>query len=224
MPNSNAQLVHKGASFMQVGYGFPSAMQLVGSVFKFALNTEDAEASSEFKYSGLGPFHFRYEYMLGGRVGLGLSANAEFGKFKFTNTYQDIDDNYIKSTTNFGFSSVNALARCNIHFLKRSEKLDIYYGFGVGYAHTRVKIEETLEGNVLDPVEAQDIKEFNDYLNSIFKFMPVAVEEVFGLKAALGQNAGFYFEVGYSKALCQLGFYATLGGGKGYYRNNWQWF
>ena len=124
-----AQIIQKGGSCMQLGYGYPSAMQLMGSLFKFTMNTNDAQATSTFKYTGFGPLHFRFDYMVGGRVGLGLSANYEHGHFKFTDSYQDIDDNYITSTTNFDYSSFNAMARMNIHFIKEAKKVDIYYGF-----------------------------------------------------------------------------------------------
>lgn len=221
---SDAQIIQKGTSTMQIGYGYPSAMQLMGSVFKFSLNVDDEEASSSFKYKGFGPLHFRYDYMVGGRVGIGLSANYEKGNFKFTNSYIDYDDNAVTSVTNFNYSSVNALARMNIHFIKNAEKIDIYYGFGVGYSHTRVKLEETLDGGTIDPIDQADIDDFNDYLNSVFKAFPVAIEEVFGMKIPIGTNAGMYMEVGYSKALIQLGFFAKIGGPKGYNSERWQWF
>ncbi len=221
---SQAQIIQKGGSCMQIGFGFPSAMQMMSSVFKFTMNSADASSSSSFKYKGFGPLHFRYDYMVGGRVGLGLSANYEHGNFKFTNTYSDLDDNMITSVTKFDYSSVNAMARMNIHFIKNAEKIDIYYGFGVGYSHTRVKLEETLGGNVIDPIDQADIDDFNDYLNGVFKMFPVAFEEVLGLKVPFGSNAGMYFEVGYSKALCQLGFYAKIGGPRGFNSDKWQWF
>ena len=221
---AHAQIMQKGSSCIQIGYGYPSAMQLVGSVFKLALNTEDETGKSEFKYKGFGPLHFRFDYMVGGRVGLGLSSNYEKGNFKFTNSYTDIDDNYVTSVTNFNYSSINAMARMNFHFIKNPEKVDIYYGFGVGYSHTRIKLEETLGGDEIDPLNQEDIDDFNDYLNGIFKMFPVAFEEVFGLKAPIGPNAGIYFEVGYSKAICQIGFFAKIGGPKGFNSDRWQWF
>ena len=219
-----AQIIQKGTSTMQIGYGYPSAMQLMGSLFKFSVNVDDEDASSSFKYKGFGPLHFRYDYMVGGRVGIGLSANYEKGNFKFTNSYIDYDDNAVTSITNFNYSSVNALARMNLHFIKNAEKIDIYYGVGVGYSHTRVKLEETLEGATIDPIDQADIDDFNDYLNSVFKAFPVAVEAVFGMKMPIGSNAGMYMEVGYSKALIQLGFFAKIGGPKGYNSDRWQWF
>lgn len=221
---ASAQIVQKGTSTIQIGYGFPSAMQIMGSVFKFALTTEDADVTTAFSYKGLGPFHFRYDKMIGGRVGLGLSANAEFGKFKLTADYLDIDDNYVSSVTNFNYSSINAMLRMNIHFIKNPSKIDIYYGFGVGYAHTRVKLEETLGGNILSPEDQADVDDFNDYLNGIFKMFPVAFEEVFGLKVPFGHSAGMYFEVGYSKAICQLGFYAKLSEPRGFSSGKWKWY
>ncbi|HMT35746.1 MAG TPA: hypothetical protein PKC41_07795, partial [Chitinophagaceae bacterium] len=162
--------------------------------------------------------------MIGGRVGLGLSANAEFGKFKLTADYLDIDDNYVSSVTNFNYSSINAMLRMNIHFIKNPSKIDIYYGFGVGYAHTRVKLEQLLSGNVLTPEDQVYVDDFNDYLNGIFTTLPIAIEEVFGMKVPFSNNAGMYLEVGYSKALAQIGFYAKLGGPKGYNSDRWQWY
>lgn len=223
---SNAQITSKGSSCMQIGYGYPSAMQLMGSVFKFAANSEDQGDgySTSFKYKGFGPLHFRYDYMLGGRVGLGLSANYEMGNFKFTNSYLDIDDNQVTDVVNFHLSSINAMARMNFHFIKNPEKVDIYYGFGVGYAHTRVKLEETLGDKELEAEAKQDVDDFNDYLNGIFKMFPVAFEEVFGVKVPFGQSAGMYFEVGYSKAICQLGFYAKISEPRGFNSGRWKWF
>ncbi|MBP6624473.1 MAG: hypothetical protein KA198_04835 [Chitinophagaceae bacterium] len=229
---SQAQMHQKGSSCMQVGYGYPSAMQLMGSFFKFAesnITVEDDPAyQSSFSYKGFGPLHFRFDYMIGGRVGIGLSSNYELGNFKFSNTFTDFDENIISSEAKFKLSSINVLARCNIHFIKEPTKIDIYYGLGVGYARTRAKLEETLTGSNIDPLDQKEIdetnKEFNDFLNDVFKTVPVAFESVFGIKAPFGQNAGMYFEVGYSKAFCQLGFYVGLGGPKGYNRNKWQWF
>lgn len=221
---ASAQIASKGSSCIQLGYGYPSAMQLMGSFFKFAATAEDGEATSSFSYKGFGPVHMRYDYMLGGRIGLGLSANYELGNFKFTDTYLDDDDNEITSVTKFNYSSFNAMARMNFHFIKNPEKVDIYYGFGVGYAHTRVKLEETLGGNVLDPVDQADVDDFNDYLNGIFKMFPVAFEEVFGLKVPFGHSAGMYFEVGYSKAICQLGFYAKISEPRGFSSGKWKWY
>lgn len=222
--STNAQINPKGSSCFQLGYGFPSAMQMVGQMFKFTVNVDDPYNTSSFKYSGIGPMHFRYDYMLGGRVGLGLSANYEKGRFKFTEEYIDADYNQYSSVTNFNFSSINAMARLNFHFIKLAEKVDIYYGFGVGYVNTKVKLEETLGGNNVNPFDQESIDEFNDYLNSIFRMFPVAFEEVFGLKAPLGPNAGIYFEVGYSKALAQIGFYAKIGEPRGFNSSNWKWY
>jgi len=220
----DAQIVQKGMSTIQIGYGFPSAMQLVGSMFKFSMNTDDATATSEFNYKGLGPFHFRYDYMLGGRVGLGLSANAEFGNFKFTADYSDNDGNRVYSVTNFDYSSINAMLRLNVHFIKNPKKVDVYYGCGVGYARSRIKLQQDLSGNVIDALDQEYIDDFNKYMNTVFKVLPIALEEVIGLKAPINNNAGFYFEIGYSKALAQVGFYAKLGSKKGYDGDSWKWY
>lgn len=220
-----AQLAQKGASFISLGYGYPSVLQFMGQVFKLSLTaTQDASYPSSFSYKGIGPMHFRYEYMLGGRVGMGLSSNYESGLFTYKYAYADVNSNTVNSTSIFKYSSINALLRCNFHFLKRSEKLDIYYGMGVGYSHTRVKYREEIQGEVLSKSDQTYVDNFNSYLNDVFTAFPVAFEEVFGLRAAFNDNTGMYVEAGYSKAICQLGFYAKIGNSKGFNRSSWKWY
>ncbi|MEZ5046151.1 MAG: hypothetical protein R2831_04085 [Chitinophagaceae bacterium] len=218
---SHAQMVQKGVGFMQLGYGFPSIPRFMGSILNFAASSNDASFSQSFSYKGFGPIHFRGEYLLGNRVGLGLSSNLELGSFKYQYTYKDLDETLVSGASKLDYSSWNALIRTNYHFLKRSEKVDLYYGIGLGYAHTRASLQESLEGDVLDEIDQAYIDGFNTYLNDAFKLIPIAIESVFGGRIALGNNAGFYFEVGYVKALAQLGFYARLGGKDGYYGNKW---
>lgn len=220
----NAQLAEKKSTFIQIGYGYPSAMNLLGQFLSFNLTTTDETASSSFSFKGFGPVHARAEYMLGGRVGLGLSSNFESGKFTYKTSFTDVDENFVNSTSTFRYSSLNAMARMNFHFLKNNDKIDLYYGCGVGYAMTKVELEERLDGAVLDPEEVQMINDFNTFLNDAFKMFPVALEEVFGMRWALSQNTGMYFEAGYSKAICQLGFFAKLGSTKGYNRSGWKYY
>lgn len=226
LSNVQAQLAKKGSSFLQFGYGYPSGMQLMGQFFKLAVSVDqtDTNEHSSFKYKGLGPLHLRYEYMLGGRVGLGLSVNGELGTFKFSNTYTDFNGKVVSNVTDFGMGSVNGMLRGNFHFLRRNDKVDLYYGASVGYSYTRVKLRETLNDYVPSTEDQLYFNEFDDYLNKVFKTLPVAVESVFGGRFALGQNAGLYFEVGYAKAFAQLGFFARMGNTKGYNRSRWQWY
>jgi hypothetical protein len=221
---TQAQLAEKNSMAIQIGYGYPSVMTILGQMLKFSVTTADESASSSFSYKGFGPLHFRAEYMLGGRVGLGLSSNFETGKFTFENNYTDFDENFVHSVSTFKYSSTNAMVRVNFHFLKRNEKIDIYYGCGVGYAHTRVNLEEKLDGAVIDKEEQDYIDGFNKYLNDAFKIFPVAIEEVFGMKWAFTPNVGMYFEAGYSKAFCQLGVFAKIGSSKGYNRSTWKYY
>lgn len=223
---AQAQLAEKKTATIQVGYGYPSVMTVLGQMLKFSftMGSDPETATSSFSYKGFGPIHGRFEYMMGGRVGLGLSTNYEKGQFTLVESYTDWDENYVTSTSKFDYSSLNAMARINFHFLKRNEKLDIYYGLGVGYAHTRVKFSESLEGAVLDSIDQISIDAFNDYLNDAFKMIPVAIESVFGMKWAFSPTAGMYMEAGYSKAFCQLGFFIKLGNTKGYNRTSWKYY
>lgn len=219
---SQAQLAQKNSSYIQLGYGYPSGMRLISQFFNLAMDLDAADTTetATFKYSGAGPLHFRYEYMLGGRVGLGLSSNAELGTFKLSNTYTDINNQLVTAKMNFSLWSINALLRANFHFLKRSERVDLYYGASIGYSHTRAKYSESLEGYKPTAEDQQYIDEFNDYLNTAFKAIPVAIESVFGGRFMLGNSSGLYFEVGYAKAIAQVGFFAKMGNRKGYYRSD----
>ena len=223
---AKAHLAEKNTGVIQVGYGYPSVMTILGQMLKFGftMGTDPETSTSSFSYKGVGPFHGRFEYMLGGRVGLGLSTNFEKGTFTLEQTYTDFDDNFVSSKSSFDYNSINAMARINFHFLKRNEKIDIYYGLGVGYAHTRAKFKAEFDGATLDTLDQKVVDEFNDYLNDAFKMIPVAIESVFGMKWAFTPTAGMYLEAGYSKAFCQLGLFVKLGNTKGYNRTSWKYY
>lgn len=219
-----AQVTQKGSSTLQFGYGFPSTMYLMGSVFKYGLPSSDSTATSSFRFKGWGPLHFRYEYMVSDKIGIGLSVNAEFGKFRFTSNYHDNANNAVTGIRNFKYSSINGILRLNYHFVRKPEKVDIYYGFGVGYAHTKVHLDTLGGGAAISPEEKHFTDEFDKYLNGVFKKLPIALEQVIGIKVPLTESAGVYMEAGYSKSLFQVGFYGKLGGGKGFSRDSWRWY
>lgn len=207
---TQAQLNEKRTAFLQFGYGYPSAMSIMSSLLKFSFNdASDPTASSSFSYKGFGPVHFRFEYMVSPRVGIGLSANYQTGSFQFNNNYMDYDDNYIQTSTTFKINSVNALGRVNFHFLKNNT-VDLYYGLGIGYSSNKVDLKFDVKSNFIDNEDKQYVQEFEDYLNSAFKILPISVESVAGMRWAFSKNVGMYTEVGWCKALAQIGFYAKL--------------
>lgn len=207
----HAQINEKRTGVIQIGYGYPSAMTMLGSALKFSYSVSgDVTASSSFSYKGFGPVHVRFEYMVSPMVGLGVSANYQTGSFLFENNYTDIDDNYVQTSSTFNITSVNALGRVNFHFLKNSKVVDLYYGLGVGYSSNKVDLKFDVKSNFVDNTDKLETEAFEDYLNKAFKIIPISVESVFGMRWALSNNVGLYTEVGWCKALAQVGLYAKL--------------
>lgn len=218
--STQAQLAQKGKSFLQLGYGLPSATHIIGTLVPFD-NASNNLTSSHIKFRGFGPLHFRFEYMLGGRVGLGLSSNAEFGQFNYKTTFFDNNNREIQTENKFIFSSINALARFNFHFLKNSEKFDLYWGLGAGYGSTKITWNENPDVNSGDIREKQRVTEFTDYITSAYSKLPLALENVVGLRYAITPNSGFYAEAGMSKSILQIGFFGKLGHER-YEKNYWR--
>jgi len=209
--SAKAQVNEKNTAFFHLGYGYPSAMSMLGSALKFSYSvTGDVTASSSFTYKGFGPLHFRFEYMLSPKLGLGVSANFQTGSFQFNNNYIDVYDNYIQTSTNFNINSVNALARMNFHFLKNSSVVDLYTGLGLGYGINKIDLEFDVKSNFIDNTDKLYTEAFEKFLNDAFNLIPIAVESVVGMRWAISKNVGLYSEVGWCKALAQVGFYAKL--------------
>ncbi len=118
-----AQSFEMGTIVISTGYGFPN-------LGKSVLNTYNTEQS--FKVSGLGPLHAKFEYGISDVIGIGLSINH----VNFSGEWQDevTNSNGSTSTYNYKFArqSTAANLRLNFHFSK-TEKLDVYWGFGFGY-------------------------------------------------------------------------------------------
>lgn len=207
----HAQINEKRTGVIQIGYGYPSAMTMLGSALKFSYSVSgDVTASSSFSYKGFGPVHVRFEYMVSPMVGIGVSANYQTGSFLFENNYMDADDNYVQTSSTFKITSVNALGRVNFHFLKNSKMVDLYYGLGVGYSSNKVDLKFDVKSNFIDNTDKLYTEAFENFLNDAFKLIPVSVESVFGMRWAFSNNVGMYSEVGWCKALAQVGFYAKL--------------
>ncbi|MBL7773585.1 MAG: hypothetical protein JNM95_12035 [Chitinophagaceae bacterium] len=220
-----SQLAEKGTGTIQLGYGFPSVMSSIAQVMNFSVSmADDTNSRASFSYKPIGPVHFRFDYMVGGRVGLGLSSNFAAGRFTLTEQHTNSQSKIETNKYYFDYSSVNIMARTTIHFLKRNPRLDIYYAHSVGVHFSKVKLDVDFMNDNFDPDQQFFIDEFNSYMNSLFKFLPVAMEGQFGIKWALTPYAGMYFEAGYSKAYCQLGLFAKIGRSPSYYRSDWKYY
>jgi hypothetical protein len=210
----SAQIASKGSSFVSIGYGFPSATK-VKNIYE-----PSASISWDYKFRGFGPVHLRYEYMLGNRVGLGLSVNAEFGKFYLTNEVKLASNVIEKRNEKLQFNSFNTLGRFNYHFLKNSHYLDVYLGSGVGYSKSSINRIDDGDRTISVEERDRDVSNFKRLVGNAFP--EFNTELVFGLRWAVSPNAGFYFEAGKSKSIIQIGFFGKMGKYDAYDRNYWR--
>lgn len=209
------------SSTIQLGYGVIRS----GLSFKRILSMNETEQvdgfSSKLTYKLTGPIHFRYEYMLNSTWGMGLSANYESGKMNYHIEYQDIDDELLVQDFSYSYSSVNAILRFNKHWLKENEKLDVYTGFGIGYFKTKLAIN--LDGTFVDAESKAYVEEFNKIVNKVINLIPIALEDVVGVKYAFNPSFGAYAELGLSKSFLQMGMFFKFGNNKGYNRSSFKY-
>lgn len=168
----------EGTIAITAGYGFPN---LGKTVVNFLINNDSAKNVSA---TGLGPMHFRGEYGLSNKVGLGLSVNyVSFGA-EWTSSSGNIP--YYNKVS---YSSLSILARMNVHF-GTTDKLDPYFGVGAGYRSGIYKLTST------DPdLQNQQVKGLS----------PFGFETTIGLRYYFTDMIGFYAELGIAKSVIQGG-------------------
>lgn len=172
-----SQAFKTGNTIISVGYGVPN---LNKSIFKVFNNEQN------FKVTGYGPIHAKVEYGVSDRIGFGLSVNHVGAGISYTDVSNNNNYNY-----NLKWSSTKINARMNIHFSK-SEKLDAYWGFGLGYGFGQSKWTST------DP----NADFGSQGLRNIF---PFGFETTLGARYYLTPKLGLYAEVGPAKSLIQGG-------------------
>lgn len=164
---------------MSVGYGFPNIQR---SVLGLLSDNEN------FKASGFGPIHFRYESGISSAWSLGGSLNVT---------------GYGCSWKDSGYSaSLNVLAysglfRINSYFLNE-EKVQIYGGLGAGY---RARIS-TYQNNKPGSVSSDEIESLLSKIT-----FPVGFEATMGVRGRFSDGFGGFVELGLSKSVIQGGLY-----------------
>jgi opacity protein-like surface antigen len=181
----NAQSWDEGKIVISAGYGFPNFGKLIVKSF---------QSEANFTPTGVGPIHGKFEYGLTKKIGVGLSINYSAFGAKWTDTQDKTDAFGNPYTVTYDYKvSSSAVAfnpRLNIHFAT-TEKVDAYWGIGIGYKVNKVTFSST------DP-------DFDD--NSISgSLIPVGFETTFGLRYYFTENIGLYTELGLSRSLIQGG-------------------
>jgi opacity protein-like surface antigen len=185
--NASAQVFEEGAAIVSLGYGIPN---LAKTLFKLGTLGE-----SDNTAKGIGPIHGKFEYGITDKLGIGAVVN--FSNASLENPYTGFDNGkeveYLEKNS---LTSFNILLRLNWHFVDH-DKVDFYYGFGVGYNRFKWGYENN------DP--DVDVDAEVDALNELTNLLPIGFESTLGLRYLFTDNLGAYLEVGYSKSLLQFG-------------------
>lgn len=167
----SAQAFEEGGKIISVGYGFPNWL---GSIFNAY------EAYGDYNATSLGPIYAKFEYGANDHIGFGLNLG-------YSSTNVDYVDVYNYS---IHYSSLSILARVNWHF-GDSDKLDPYYGFGIGYRSSNWKYENN------DPYFDDTYYDWNIF--------PLGFETTVGARYFFTDNIAAYAELGFAKSIFQIG-------------------
>jgi predicted porin len=175
-----AQSFEKGKIIITGGYGF-------GNLSKAILKAYQDETG--YKATSLGPIFGKVEYAVSDKVGIGVNV-AHVG---VSASYEVSDGDGGTNTEKFKWNNTSVLARLNLHFAK-SEKLDAYWGAGLGYRFGSWKWESETSENT---------EEF-PFVN------PFGFETTIGVRYYFIKNLGVYAEAGIAKAPIQFGLSAAF--------------
>lgn len=179
------QAFRKGNSIISAGYGFPNFNKKILSAF---------ESLGNYKTTGVGPIHSKYEFAITDKHGIGVSISFASWKATWTRTYEDYDPNtntyteqaFEESTSG---TSTAISARYNLHF-GTTEKFDAYWGIGFGYKINRYSYYSGY-------AQAQ--------YNATPNYAPLSFETTIGFRYYFTPFMGFYSEFGIAKSLIQGG-------------------
>jgi predicted porin len=185
--NLKAQAFEQGNIVVTVGYGVPN-------FGKALLSTVDESIYTNYDAKGFGPLHFRAEYGVGDKFGIGLNVN--FNTFGAEWKYDDTFWSGQVYTYEEKLTAINFIPHFKFHYLD-NDNLDLYSGFGIGYSI----FNYTRESN--DP---NDI-----FLDSWSSPIAIGVDiTAIGVRYYFTDNIGAYVEAGYAKSLINFGLAAKF--------------
>ena len=193
--NAFAQAFEEGTKVGAIGIGWPN-------IGKLLYAADFAGSGTDYKATGIGPLHGRFEFGLTDRFGVGVSINyASYGAkwTEETSIYNPVTGQYTTGIYSYEIktSAFALLIRGNRHW-DVNDKVDIFSGFGIGYGGRNTKLTST------DPTWVED--NTNAYENLI----PIAFEWTLGMRYYFNDNIGFYIEGGYAKSILQGGIVAKF--------------
>ena len=174
----------KGAIVISAGYGFGNFTKTLFMPYY------DFDA---FTYSASGPIHFKGEYGLSDKIGIGLSINYISGNAFWNDTYVPSTGQLTNPAGRWDFSLWSILLRMNLHFAPK-KKLDPYVGIGAGYRQENWRFLSPYP--LLSPAPP-----------SLYSptYLPWGFETTVGLRYCFTNNIGIYTEIGFAKAIIQGG-------------------
>lgn len=192
---SDTLAFNAGKIILSFGYGYPN-------IDKWAFDNYFLyNRNNTYKSMGLGPFHFRAEYGLSNKIGIGISLNYNtYGGTWRENYASNNGLGYIQQGTyNFNkkIYSLTGLIRFNYHVFT-TKKLDPYFAFGAGFK----TIQKSFSSDAPDYVNSYYDNNQNDYGISD---LPAAFEAVAGMRYYFTPHIGIYSEIGIAKSLVQAG-------------------
>jgi hypothetical protein len=186
---TSAQAFSQNSSYANIGYGIGNLTQ---SLFKVGEQND-----YQYKYNGIGPLFFKYEYAIDDKMGVGV--NIAYAKaqatYQYNNTYiTNSNTTLLKETLDW--TSYSVLLRFNLHF-GDNEKVDPYWGIAAGYR------DAIWSGSNNDPQNNYDTGVLTTPIN-------IGFETTFGCRFLFTDNIGAYIEVGLAKAVLQFGLTAKF--------------
>lgn len=177
-----AQVFESGDQLISAGAGWPGTGAYTLAAFS---------RQPEFKVSGAGPFHLKYDRFFRSTLSAGLVVNAGWYDGSWNDTgYQ----------TSIRGAAWSALLRVN-RYLVNKPAYQLYAGLGVGFRGRTVKYST-------DPLNTRRDTEVDRLLTPLS--FPLGLEMTAGGRFRLSPRLGAYVEVGFSKAIIQAGFYARF--------------
>lgn len=172
----------QGRHSLSLHYGIPSLQKLVAN----SVNT-----IVDFQFKETGPLHFKYQYRAGRVFEWGMMLNFHESSFNWT----DSGSNRLDAQVGGDVTSLSALARMNLHFLK-SANHNFYFGLGIGLSYWDI---QPFGGITFDGLTA----DLPDFLN--LKGIYPTADVVFGYRGFITRQLGISAEVGVTKSIFQGG-------------------
>ena len=187
---SHAQIFKLDGLYISGGYGFGAATIETNNSIN---NSNNLQYNSYQNYS-VGPFTLQTEYGVSSKIGIAFHvANMHsFEKGSYTEKVWNQNTNAFEtltSTFNNAKHVTGMSVRINNHFSK-SEKLDVYWGVGLGQNKTRYNISTTGSHSMANPLNET----------------PIFAELYLGGRTYFNDHWGAYAEVGFMKTFVIAGF------------------